>query len=258
MTAVKTAVKVQTWQGQTRTQASIGLVVLENDSISGPTLQNLFGQRASLQVARMRFPKDAQDTDQFEKYLREASASIVPYCAPAVIGLACTTGAMRLGRKRLEGAVARPGRKVVAVDPLTAGFSALRHLGMRRVAILSPYGRDTSSHIADVFRKAGFSIPEVGYFGAKDAEITSIADWSILTAAEQLAKGKIDAIFLSCTGMRSVPLIEAIERIVGVPVLTSLSVMAWEFSNILGVALEGPGRLLSACAGRVPATPAPS
>src|ERR1700743_1571146 len=102
MAVSKTDPVALAWHAQTRLHPNIGLVVLENDPVSGPALQKVFGARAGLQVARMRLPKKPKDIDQFEKNLRAASASLVPYCPPAVIGLACTTGALQLGRRRFE------------------------------------------------------------------------------------------------------------------------------------------------------------
>ena len=56
-----------------------------------------------------------------------------------------------------------------------------------------------------------------------------------------------DAVFLSCTTIRSVPIIAALERDLGRPVVTSNQAMVWHVLRQAGIAdhLAGYGRLFA-------------
>ena len=62
-----------------------------------------------------------------------------------------------------------------------------------------------------------------------------------------------DAIFLSCTNLATLGVIEAIEQELGKPVVTSNQATFWACLRVLGIGLpiSGYGRLLSECVGRL-------
>lgn len=244
------------WQLREFLETRLGLVVFDEDPVSGPTTDDLL--RASgirTQVARLPLPATDDTPDDLARALAVAAATILPSDPPPVIAFACTTGAMQLGPDRLREAVSRAGRAITPVTPLDSAVAALRHLGAGTLAMVSPYDRALSESIAThLERDAGVAVADLTYFEAGDEAITSIAHESIIAAALACqARAQADALFLSCTGMRATPLIERLEAQLGIPVLTSLQVMAWHSARLLGRAASGPGRLL----GR-PDDPAPA
>ncbi len=54
----------------------------------------------------------------------------------------------------------------------------------------------------------------------------------------------MDALFLSCTNLRTLPVIAALEETIGLPVLASNTVLAWHMARLAGARAQGPGRLL--------------
>ena len=55
----------------------------------------------------------------------------------------------------------------------------------------------------------------------------------------------IEALFLSCTNLRSLEVIREVEEILGMPVTSSNHAMAWHTLRLAGVddSIEGAGRL---------------
>lgn len=229
------------WEIETRPSLDAGLVVFNDDPLSGPTVQHLLGPSIRLQVARIPFPAD--DGPTLAEYLATASATILPSEPLGVIGLACTTGAVEIGPEGLAEAVARPGQQVTCCDPISAAEEALVSLGVGKVAIVCPYEEADSRSIADAVSAQGFDVTTLCYMAAGDDMLSHISQETVLRCAHE-AVGDADALFISCTGLNSTPLIETLERELDVPVLTSLQVLSWRIARELGhTAGNGKGRL---------------
>ena len=56
----------------------------------------------------------------------------------------------------------------------------------------------------------------------------------------EVAKARPDAIAVVCTNLRGAPLVEALEREVGIPVYDSIATVVWKSLALAGVA---PGRV---------------
>ena len=67
---------------------------------------------------------------------------------------------------------------------------------------------------------------------------------SIRAAALSVGAGA-DAVFLSCTNLRTLDIIEDLETDLGKPVLSSNQVLAWHMAKLAGISdgCSGPGRL---------------
>ncbi len=67
---------------------------------------------------------------------------------------------------------------------------------------------------------------------------------SIIDAARDLcADAQLDALFLSCTNLRTLEVIAPLEAELGMPVLSSNLVLAWHMSQLAGVPFSSLGRL---------------
>jgi maleate isomerase len=139
------------------------------------------------------------------------------------------------------------GCKTPAVtEPVSALIAACRHLGIRRLALLSPYVEDVSATLRRVLAASGIETPVFGSFDeAREERVARIAPGSIVDAATTLAgQGGVDGIFMSCTNLRTLDVIDTIEAHTRLPVLSSNLVFAWHLARLAGVA---PG----VCAGRL-------
>lgn len=229
------------WEVESGSVADAGLVVFQDDPLSGPTVQNLLGFDVRLQVARIPFP--SPDGPALQRLLKAAAATILPSDSVPVIGFACTTGAVEIGEEGLRNAVARDGQDVVCCDPINAASEALALMGIGRVAILCPYEEPDSLAIASAISAGGIEVATLCYLAADNALIPKVSRETILGASRDAGEGA-DALFISCTGLNATHLIEDIEKELDIPVLTSLQVLSWQIARALNQPIrQGPGRL---------------
>ncbi|HEX3501364.1 MAG TPA: aspartate/glutamate racemase family protein [Stellaceae bacterium] len=235
--------------GPTR-HGAIGLVALATDHVCELDLRQIIPQdRIPVYVGRIGFAPEitVETLGAMRDGITAAASLILAGGRLDVLAYGCTSGTMVIGDDEVFARLrsARPG--VACTTPPTAALAALKALGVRRIAVLTPYTEGVNRRVLDYFTARGLDIAAFGAFNkGSDAEIAAIAPASIVEAAQALDAPDIEGIFLSCTGLRGAAVVEALETRLGKPVITSNQAMAWHALRLAGHAepVPGFGRLL--------------
>ncbi|MFN3954021.1 MAG: ectoine utilization protein EutA [Pararhodobacter sp.] len=226
----------------------LGAVVLATDLTIEGDLARLMPQGAALHVSRIAFdnPTTPENLRAMAPRLAAAADMILPGLPLAALGFGCTSGGAVIGDAAIAQAVGgvRPGVPVSA--PAQAAVQGFRHLGRRRIAVLTPYLPQTTAPVLDYFVAAGLDVVQAMGLGlADDREIARIAPEAILTAACQADDPRAEALFISCTALPVLALIPQIEAALGKPVLSANQALGWSMLRAAGLAAAGPGQLFS-------------
>jgi maleate cis-trans isomerase len=178
----------------------------------------------------------------------DAGIALLAMVKPDVIVLAHTATSYYLGREGEADLLARletsSGRQVVTA--FGSVVRALERLGVRKLALGAPYARDTTLEAKALFEAHGF---EVVRFANLEG-VVNIYDETAERAyrlARSIDTTEAEAVFLSGTGMPTLPVLGALEEDLGKPVVSSASAMMWHALRLVGVAapIAGYGRLLT-------------
>jgi maleate isomerase len=135
------------------------------------------------------------------------------------VGYGCTSGTTLIGAKAVAQMLRQGVDTPVVTDPLTAALAALRALGARRLGLVTPYIDSIAGPVRDAFGAAGIDVCQTLSFGEEvEARVARISPQSIIEAARAAALGA-EAVFLSCTNLRTLGCITALEAELGLPVL---------------------------------------
>ena len=230
---------------------TLGLIVLQVDETIEQDFRRLFPPEVALYVSRV--PSGAElnpDTiAAMEAHLPAAAALLPPAAAFDAVAYACTSGTTLIGAARVADLVGGACRTNAVTDPLTAAQAAMRALGATRVALVSPYIAEVAGPIRRAFEADGFAVPETLSFGEKiEARVARIDPASIRDAALQAgAVEGVEAVFLSCTNLRTLDIISGLEAELGLPVIISNQALAWDMARRAGAAVSpsAPGRLFA-------------
>lgn len=237
-------------------RAAFGVVVLQSDETLEKEIAPLF-QASGITLLHSRIPFHDAVTPEALRAMRLAlpeSVGLFPSQTPLdVIAYACTSGATMIGTDEVARAIrsVKPGAKVT--DPVSAVVAACRALGVRRLGFLTPYMPPVSRAIQELLVSHGLEITAFGSFEQEsDKAVARIAPRSVLEGIVGLGGGEVDAVFASCTNLRTFPIIAEAERRLGKPVISSNQALAWHMLSLGGVAsgAGGPGMLFG---GRVEA-----
>ena len=231
-------------------QASLGLLVLETDQTIEDEFRFLLPE-AGVSLYGARLHNDAQISPetlrQMEALLAPTSRLLPSAVELGVIGFACTSGALVIGEDKVARHIreVRPG--VAVTDPVTAALAALRALGAKRVALLTPYVRRINESLRAALMARGMDIPVMGSFNqADDNVVARISPKSLIDAIVKLGRSDAcDAVFVSCTSLRVARIAEKVEATIGKPVTSSNHALAWHMLRLAGYgkALDKRGRL---------------
>jgi maleate isomerase len=236
-----------TYQTDPDTGPSLGLIVLQADETLEPELRRMIPQDVTVHVTRV--PSGAEVTPEtlaaMEAHLAGAAALLPAARTYDALAYGCTSGTAQIGPERVAERVRAGARAAHVTEPVSALIAACGHLGLGRLAFLSPYVAEVSGNLRRVLAEAGIETPVFGSFDTADeATVARIALGSIAEAACTLVRGQaVDGLFLSCTNLRTLDLIAPLEDELGLPVLSSNLVLGWHMGQLADVDVRGPGRL---------------
>ncbi len=224
--------------------ARLGAVLLSTDmTFEGDAVRLIDRSRAVLHVARIGFenPTTRAQLLAMAPDLGRTAGLLVPGARLAAVAFACTAASVVIGNRAVAEAVGTALPGVPVITPSSAAMAGLAALGVRRVALLTPYLAETAEPLAEYFEGQGLEIVRNGAFGYEDdREMARISDASMIDAACALDGPEVEGFFLSCTAMRGVDVIERIEARLGKPVVTSNQALCWALQRMAGIG-GGPG-----------------
>lgn len=176
----------------------------------------------------------------------DQSLGLLALVKPKVVVMAHTATSYTLGIPAERELVARVETKYGFrfVTAFGSVIAALNHLGIKRVALGTPYAMSMTERGKALLEAYGLSVPShVNLPGVKN-----IYDETPERAYElgRLVDHKdAEAVFISGVGMPTIPAIEALECDLGKPVISAASAMMWHALRTAGVQarLQGYGRL---------------
>ena len=232
-------------------RATLGLVVLQADETLEQDFRRLFPDRG-VAIYTSRIPSGTElTTDSITAMEAELprGAQLLPRAARFdAVGYGCTSGTTLIGAEAVARMLRRGVEATMITDPLTAGLAALRALGVAKIGLVTPYVEAVAYPVCNAFVAAGFAVGEVLTFGEQVEErVARIDPASIKSAARAAAKGA-QAVFLSCTNLRTLDIIDELEAELGIPVLSSNQVLAWHMARAsqAPLASDAPGRIFKA------------
>jgi maleate isomerase len=232
-------------------RASIGLLVLATDRVGAFDTEE-FLQTEGVSVFSTRVPMAPVATPEtlaaMGAHLTDATRLLVPGSRLDVVGFSCTSGTVAIGIMKVREAIraARPG--VHVTTPIEAGCEGLRRLGARRISLVVPYLVNAAALVSEFFTDRGIEIVRRATFDLNgDPEMNRLAPEALIEAAVNTDSAEAEAIFISCTGLRTAPIVDVLERRLRKPVVTSNQALAWHSLRLAGVddQLAGRGSLFT-------------
>jgi len=231
-------------------QSALGLIVLQTDETIEVECRALF-LRAKTPCYHSRIPSHPLVTSETLRQMEAdlpAAAALLPKAVPfGAIGYACTSGATVIGPDKVAAAIniSHPG--CATSNPFSAVVAGLRALNARRIAVLTPYVPEVTEKMQALLGRGGFDVVAVASFDqSEDHKIACISEISTLAAIKDLGRNAgIDAVFASCTNLRTFGILELAEKHIGKPVISSNQALAWHMLRLAGTPSQGvgPGRL---------------
>ena len=231
-------------------RTNLGLIVLQADE----TLENelrLVLTNPDVSLYHTRVPSHPSVTKEtlaeMAKDLPTAAGLLPKSLTFGAIGYACTSGATVIGQNVVASKVHEHHPSVPVTDPITAAIVGFRALGAKKLSFLSPYVPEVSSAMRQLLEDNGLQITGFGSFEQEQEKIVArISEASTLDAIVKIGKSAdCDAVFVSCTNLRTFGILAEAEEILGKPVISSNLAILWHLLKLAdyGGRISAPGKL---------------
>jgi maleate isomerase len=219
-------------------RARLGLIVLQTDQTIEYEFSSLFGPQEDVVLYAARIPNTTAVTPETLRQmvidLPYTARLLLPQFGFDVVGYACTSGTTMIGEARVDELIRNEHPAAKTTNPLSACKAAFAALGLRRIAVVTPYAVDVTEQLQANLANAGFETAAVATFNQMDDfTVARISADSILNAVLKIGvQDDCDGDFVSCTSLRTMQIICDAEARLGKPVISSNQALAWHMMRL--------------------------
>ncbi len=234
-------------------RARIGLIVPSGNIVMEPDFWRMVSEGVTVHSSRLGRGSPEVSLATLELMLGnlDEAATLLADASPHVMVFGCTSASF-MGGKGADRAIAQRIQDktgIPAVTTSTAVLEAMRHLGAKSIAILTPYVSEINERVRVFVEENGFAVQRVvGLELRTTDQIAAVPPAEIVTRARAADTPDADVLFISCTQFRGWEAVPRIEGDLGKPVVTSNQASLWAALQRLGrpARTEGAGRLFEA------------
>ena len=212
--------------------SKIGLIALSTDfMIEKDFKQIIENMKIDLFVNRIRsyFPLTKENLIKMAETVTEVSRDILPDEKLDCVVYGCTSGTIASGYESIKEKIniAKPEAKVVT--PSSAAVNALRKMNVKKVSIFTPYSQKLNNDVVDYFKKENFIVTSNSYFDILyDNDIAKVDPDYLFEVITKMDLGEAEAVFLSCTNLPALNIVDKLEKKLNKVVLSSNQVLIWD------------------------------
>ena len=229
----------------------IGLITLASDFRIEKDFNNvIYGKNIDLFCNRIKCynPLTNETLKKMADDITDVTKEILPDQKLDCVAYGCTSGSIAAGYDSIFEKVnkAKPNTKVST--PITAAIKGMKKLGIKNLSIFTPYTSEINDSVAEFFNKENFKINDMNYFDiASDLDIGKVDPEHLYKVLSQQDLSKSDALFVSCTALPVLSIINDLEKKLGKIVLSSNQTLIWDTFNQIDYKnkIEGYGELFN-------------
>ena len=169
-------------------------------------------------------------------------------CNPNVIVWGCTAASIVPSLEQEVRRIIEVNHGVPCVMPLSAAVSAFKALGVNKISVAAPYTEEILAGIRRYLEVNGLTVVGIKGLGLSDNH--SIAEQQPQTIYQLVCSVNskdAEGIFISCTNLRTLTIIEKLEKDLNKVVISSNQVGLWAALRKIGIndPIFGYGKLLT-------------
>ncbi len=215
-----------------KTNPRVGLIVLATDVMIEKDFLKVFsGVSADIFINRITNynPVTADNLKKMTKNITSVTENILPGEIVDCVVYGCTSGTIVSGydniKKKIN--IAKPNASVTA--PSTAALNALKSKKINKISIVTPYIKSVNDDVVNFFKNNNFEITSNTYFDIEsDVDIGKVDQDQLFEILSKIDHKNAEALFVSCTSLPVLNIIEKLEKKLNLTVLSSNQALIWE------------------------------
>ncbi|MGJ8587184.1 MAG: maleate cis-trans isomerase family protein [Yoonia sp.] len=229
-------------------RARLGFILMSTDLACEADCMDMAPEGVGVHFTRLK-TDDYTTNETLARHIEDmadVASRVQPDMRPDVISYCCTSGSIICGEENVFREIRKGAPWAQPMCIVTGVMDALRAMGAQKIVVGTPYLDEINTAEAAYLTQAGFAVLDI-----QGLQLDTGAAFGCVTPAYwkqfalELDRPDADAIFLSCSGIRALEVVEEIEQIAGKPVITSNQAQFWSCLRRAGVMdeLEGFGQI---------------
>ena len=213
----------------------IGLITLASDFRIEKDFNNvIFGKEIDLYSNRIHCynPLTNETLKKMADDISDVTREILPDQKLDCVAYGCTSGTIAAGYSSIYEKVnlAKPNTKVTT--PITSAIKAIKKFNINKISVFTPYTDEINQSVVEYFKKENIEVVSLSYFDiASDLDIGKVDPDHLFEVLTKIDLSKSDGLFVSCTALPVLSLIDKLEKKLGRVVLSSNQTLIWDTLN---------------------------
>ncbi len=230
----------------------IGLIALASDYMIEKDFINVIkDKKIDFFVNRIECfnPLTRENLIKMSEKVTDVTEDILPGEKIDCVVYGCTSGTIAAGYDSIKSKIKKTKPEAEVTTPSTSSIKALKKLNLNKIAIFTPYPKKLNDEVIDFFKNEKFQITSNSYFDIEsDIDIGKVDPDYLYDVLLKMDLKGADALFISCTALPALSIIDKLEKKLGTIVLSSNQALIWDTLEKIGInnSISGFGKLFSA------------
>ena len=232
-----------------KSKPRVGLIALASDfTIEKDFINVIKDKKIDFFVNRIECynPLTKENLIKMSDKVTEVTKHILPDQELDCVVYRCTSGTIAAGHEYIEQIVKDAKPMADVSTPSTAAIKALKKMNIKKVSIFTPYSKKLNDDVLDYFKSEGFDVTSNLYFDIQDDyDIGKVDQNYLYEVLSKIDLNGADALFVSCTALPVLEIIDKLEKKLNTIVLSSNQALIWDtlFKIKKNNLVEGFGKL---------------
>lgn len=166
-----------------------------------------------------------------------AGARMLSHAEVDAIVFACTSGSLYGGLGYDQKIISKMKEHidVPASTTSTAVIEAFKTMGVKKVAVATPYEDWVNELEKNFFEGNGVKVLNIQGLGLKGLDVCKVLPETLYRFAKAQDREEAEGLFLSCMGLRTLEILPRLEKDLGKPALSSNQVTLWMLFKLCGI-----------------------
>ena len=179
--------------------------------------------------------------------LESITEKILPGEKINTVAYGCTSGTIAIGEDKVKEKIqlAKPGCHVTT--PITSAIKAFNKMNVKKIAVFTPYPESVNKTISEYLIKKNINVMSFSTFNLDlDVDFARVDPKYLSEILSKLNINDADALFVSCTALPALEILDEVEKKINKPVFSSNQTLIWDTIRSVGYksSVEGYGKLL--------------
>ena len=179
--------------------------------------------------------------------LESIAEKILPGEKINTVAYGCTSGTIAIGEDKVKEKIqlAKPGCYVTT--PITSAMKAFNKMNVKKIAVFTPYPESVNKTISEYLIKKNINVMSFSTFNLDlDVDFARVDPKYLSEILTKLNINDADALFVSCTALPALEILDEVEKKINKPVFSSNQTLIWDTIRSVGYksSVEGYGKLL--------------